>query len=191
MFNACPTNTLIQELERDDDMRPCLISAAVLALISAGAGAATPEQTPANPPRTVAAPVSATALYIVQAASLDAASRSVRSVGADVHQKLDIIRAVSAHLTPAQAARLRADAHVRLFQDRELRTSGSLFDFLKKTTNTLNSTLANNALVKPVSTSVLAPVVGTVTTNQIVSTITSSATNVARPYRCVFPLSNE
>ena len=57
----------------------------------------------------------AEATYIVQGASLDAARTEVRRVGAEPERELDIIHAVAVRLTPAQVARLRANADVRVF----------------------------------------------------------------------------
>jgi hypothetical protein len=61
------------------------------------------------------------ALYIVQAATTDAARQIVLSVGAQPEKSLDIIHAVSAYLLPEQVAKLTA-SNVRLFKDRKITT---------------------------------------------------------------------
>jgi hypothetical protein len=45
--------------------------------------------------------------YLVQAANVNAARRSVMSVGATVEQSLPIVSGVAAHLSSSQAHRLR------------------------------------------------------------------------------------
>ncbi len=52
----------------------------------------------------------------------------MRGVGVEPSQKLDVIRAVAANLTPAQVARLRTVPGLRVYADRQLRTSGSLLE---------------------------------------------------------------
>ena len=63
------------------------------------------------------------ARYLVQAPNAEDARRDVRNVGARVDQDLGIIHAVSAHLTPRQAARLRAMPGVHVFNDRSVETT--------------------------------------------------------------------
>ena len=110
--------------------------------------------------------------YIVQSASLDSARTHVRDVGAEPERDLDIIRAVAARLTPAQVASLRASPGVRVFDDREVHTRGTLLGGVTDLVNGVNSTLAQNPLVQTVQT-VAAPVVSTVACNPLVSTVTS------------------
>ncbi len=63
--------------------------------------------------------------YLVQAASLEAASRLVADVGGEVTADLKIIKAVAALLTDSQLQTLRAHSQiVRVWEDRELTTSG-------------------------------------------------------------------
>ena len=111
-------------------------------------------------------------LYIVQARSIEAARKSVSSVGAEAAQPLEIIHSVSAYLSPLQVAQLRATPGVRLFEDRAVATRGSLMSLVKTVTNNTNSTLASTAVVKVVTT-VATPVVSTVTTNPVLSKVTT------------------
>ena len=75
------------------------------------------------------------ARYIVQATTARAAARDVARVGGRTDQDLAIIRAVSAHLNPAQVARLRSTAGVRVFEDRSLITEGNLLTLLSPVTS--------------------------------------------------------
>ena len=79
--------------------------------------------------------VRAAARYIVQATTARAARRDVARVGAQTDQDLAIIRAVSAHLTPEQVARLRSTAGVRVFADRSLTTEGNVLTLLSPVTS--------------------------------------------------------
>src|SRR5688572_27658746 len=119
-----------------------------------------------------AAQTAASATYIVQAASLEAARAQARSVGAEPERDLDIIDSVAVALTPAQLARLRGAADVRVFEDRAVHTSGTLLGGLQDLVNDVNSTLAESSLVQTVQT-VAAPVVSTVACNSLLSTVTS------------------
>ena len=86
----------------------------LIALLSMAAlAAAAPVMTPEPVPSAAVAPE----LWIVQAASVAAARRSVDGVGARVEQELDIIHGVSAYLNPWQLEHLRTRARVRLFKD--------------------------------------------------------------------------
>ncbi len=114
----------------------------------------------------------AAATYIVQGASLDSARTHVRRVGAEPDRDLDIIRAVAVRLTATQVARLRQNSDVRVFDDREIRTRGTLLGGVGDLLNGVNSTLARNPLVQTVQT-VASPVVSTVACNPLVSTATS------------------
>jgi len=94
----------------------------------------------------------APALFIVQAATMSSARRSVDGVNAKVERELAIIHAVSAYLSPGQADQLRRSSGVHLFEDRLVTTRGSLLSPL------------TNWVVSPVSTltSPLVSAVGTV-----------------------------
>src|SRR5262245_32952312 len=156
-------------------MRAQTVPSLLLALVTSGvaAAAAPGTPTPAQPAAALPAAVAtAGALYIVQAGSTEAALKSVRAAGAEVQQRLEVIRAVSAHLTPAQVERVRATSGVRLFEDRKLKTSGSLLSLLKNTTNATNSTLATS-VVGTVTSQAVTPLVGAVTTTQVVSNLTA------------------
>src|SRR5689334_15492761 len=115
-------------------MRAQIVSSVLVALASSAAvvAAAPAERTPVPlPAQAVAVP--APSLFIVQGATMDAAARNVRRVGANVRQELDIIHAVSAYLTPAQSERLRT-AGMKVYADRTVSTRG-LTDLLKSTVN--------------------------------------------------------
>ena len=73
----------------------------------------------------IAAPASASR-YIIEANSTIEAHQRAEFVGATVEQELDIIHGVTAELTPAQVAQLRASATVRLYTDRAVGTKGKL-----------------------------------------------------------------
>ena len=94
----------------------------------------------------------------MQGATLDAARASVRRVGAEPERELDIIHAVSARLTDEQLTRLRAQADIKVFDDRAVKTRGTLLGGLQNVVNDVNSTLANTRLVQTVQT-VASPVV--------------------------------
>src|SRR5579862_9280727 len=119
-------------------------------------------------------------LYIIQAATADAARQRVQLVGAHSERMLDIINAVVAHLSRRQAERLRTYRDVRLYEDRALDASASLLGGLTSTvisatnsvTSAANSSVASSA-VGAVATSVAAPLVSTVVTNPLVSAVTS------------------
>jgi hypothetical protein len=83
--------------------------------------AATTFSVPADQSQSASHEVAAAALYIVQAATTDAARQIVLSVGAQPEKSLDIIHAVSAYLLPEQVAKLSA-SNVRLFKDRPVTT---------------------------------------------------------------------
>ncbi|RPI59115.1 MAG: hypothetical protein EHM50_09730, partial [Lysobacterales bacterium] len=112
------------------------------------------------------------ATYIVQAASLDSARTHVRRVGAEPERDLEIIHAVAVRLTPAQLTRLRGASDVRVFDDREVRTTGTLLGGLQDLVNDVNSTLAESSLVQTVQT-VASPLVSTVACNSLLNTVTS------------------
>jgi hypothetical protein len=86
-----------------------VLSLAMLALGAAGAARASDEPTPA-----------ALARYIVQSASMSFARETVVSAGGRVVAYLDVVHGVSAELTAAQVAKLRADPRIHLFADRSL-----------------------------------------------------------------------
>ena len=114
----------------------------------------------------------AEATYIVQGASLDSARTQVRRVGAEPERDLDIIHAVAVRLTPAQLARLRANSDVRVFDDRAVRTRGTLLGGLQDIAQRRQLDARANSLVQTVQT-VASPVVSTVACNPLVSTVTS------------------
>src|SRR5450631_2698543 len=66
------------------------------------------------------------ARYIVQAATVGIANQDVARAGGKTELNLPIIHAVSAHLNPGQAARLRRTAGVHVFDDRSLTTEGGV-----------------------------------------------------------------
>src|SRR5262249_27659037 len=105
-------------------------------------------------------------------ATLDAARASVRRVGAEPDRELEIIKAVSTHLTDDQLVRLRAQADVKVFDDRAVKTRGTLLGGLQNIINDVNSTLANNRVVQTVQT-VASPVVSTVACNAALNPVTS------------------
>ena len=112
------------------------------------------------------------ATYIVQSETLDAARDHVRRVGAEPARDFDIIHAVEVQLTADQAARLRANTRVRVFDDRAITTRGTLLGGLQNLVNDLNSTLASSRLVQTVQT-VASPVLSAVACNAALSPITS------------------
>src|SRR3984893_16142726 len=104
----------------------------LIALVVTGAASATVSATDF----VAHAPVAGTAArYIVQATTARAAAQDVARVGGQTDQDLGIIRAVSAHLNPEQAARLRSRAAVRVFEDRSLTTEGNLLTLLSPVTS--------------------------------------------------------
>lgn len=103
----------------------------------------------AAPDSSVANAEATSSLYIVQAKSVDAASRRVRSAGIEAERELAVINAVTAYLTPAQLASLRGDASVRVYEDRSLE-SKSLFGALRAVTNSVYATLGTNPVVQVV-----------------------------------------
>jgi hypothetical protein len=74
------------------------------------------------------AQVQAAATYIVQSETLEAARSHVRRIGAEPARDFEIIHAVEVQLTAEQAARLRANARVRVFDDRAITTRGARGD---------------------------------------------------------------
>jgi hypothetical protein len=150
----------------------------LMAVVAASAMAASTPNAPAQPASAApvkagSAEVKADALFIVQGKTMNAALKSVRAVGAEAHQELEIIRAVSANLTPSQVGRLRAEKGLRVYEDRALSTRGWLDSLLKTTVNDTNSTVANVPLLQPVTGNVAFPLVGTLTTTPLVSRLTS------------------
>src|SRR5271163_5004339 len=97
--------------------------------------------------------------YLVRAASVTTARRSVMHVGATVEQTLPIVNGVVARLSVSQADRLRATVGVRLFADRAVRTSQSLLSTLLGTTENVVSTTLVTANTLPVVSSVTSSVV--------------------------------
>ncbi len=97
--------------------------------------------------------------YLVQAANVTDARRSVMRVGATVEQSLPIVNGVAAHLSAPQAARLRAAAGVRVFADRAVATSQSLLSTLTSATGDIVSTTLVTANALPVLSSVTSSVV--------------------------------
>ena len=162
--------------------RSRLICSAALLLALSGAIPRTPGQVPAGRAavtRSIAAPAS---VYIVEAPSVAVAGRGVRSVGARVDRELRIIHAVSARLTARQAARLRGELGVRLFQDRPLQMSqagsllGGLTGSLESAGNSASSAVDETLATSPVGAvtgSVAAPVLSSVETNPLVSAVTT------------------
>src|SRR5688500_6743407 len=114
----------------------------------------------------------APATYIVQSETLDAARAHVRRVGAAPARDFEIIHAVEVQLTADQAARLRANTRVRVFDDRAISTRGTLLGGLTDLVNDVNSTLAETQLVQSVQT-VVAPVLSTVACNSLLGSVTS------------------
>src|SRR5688572_30499593 len=78
-------------------------------------------------------------LYIVQAKSSEAAARRIHAEGAEAQRELDVINAVTAYLTPAQLAALRADSSVRVFDDRAVGLRGSWSYTFNSTSNYYSS----------------------------------------------------
>ena len=105
--------------------------------------------------------------YLVQAANVSVARRSVVRVGATVEQNLPIVSGVAAHLSSAQAQRLRAASGVRLFADRALKTSQSLLSTLTSTTGKILSTTLVTANSVPLVSSVTSSVVGLTSGNSV------------------------
>jgi len=105
--------------------------------------------------------------YLVQAASVTVARRSVMHVGATVEQNLPIVHGVAARLSASQADRLRATDGVRLFADRAVRTSQSLLSTLLGTTEDVVSTTLVTANKVPLVTGVTGPVVGLTTGSSV------------------------
>jgi serine protease AprX len=83
------------------------------------------------------------ARYIVQAITTSDADLDVQRVGARSEQQLAIIHAVSAHLNPWQATRLRSSPGVRVFEDRALITEGGLLGLLSPVTSPLVMGISN------------------------------------------------
>src|SRR5688500_10167044 len=109
--------------------------------------------------------------YIVQSDTLDAARTHVRRVGAEPARDFEIIHAVEVQLTSAQAAKLRANTSVRVFDDRAVKTRGTLLGGLTDLVNDVNSTLAQSSLIQTVQT-VTSPIVSTLACNSLLSTAT-------------------
>ena len=145
-------------------MRTPSISLLLSALVATTAVAA-PDSSVANAEAT-------SSLYIVQAKSVDAASRRVRSAGIEAERELAVINAVTAYLTPAQLVSLRNDASVRVYEDRSLETR-SLFGALRAVTNSAYATLGTNPVVQVVQQTT-APVTSTVLTLPVTSSVTGA-----------------
>ena len=107
-------------------MRAHSIPSVLAALLATGAAYAAAPEAPVTVATAVAQDIANAPLFIVQGSSVQAAMDGVRSVGVEPQRQLDLIRAVAANLTPAQAARLRAVQGLRVYQDRALKPSGSL-----------------------------------------------------------------
>ena len=157
-------------------MRVQSIPSILAALLATGAAtsavsAATPV-TPAMSPTAVVQDIANAPLFIVQGSNLAAALHGVRSVGVEPQQRLEVIRAVSANLTPSQVARLRATPGLRVYQDRQLRTSGSLLGGVQSLLNKANSTLANTFVV-PTITQLVTPPVFSLLATPVLSSVTS------------------
>jgi hypothetical protein len=80
------------------------------------------------------------ATYVVQSDTLDAARGHVRRVGAEPQRDFEIIHAVAVQLTPAQVERLRANTDVKVFDDRAIKTRGTLPGGTQNLVNDVNST---------------------------------------------------
>src|ERR1700720_3159061 len=119
-------------------------------LIALWSMAALAAAAPLTTPGPVRPATAAPALWIVEAASVAAARRSVAGVGARVEQELDIIHGVSAYLNPWQIEHLRTRTGVHLFQDRALTTRACLLGSVVSTTNTLVSSANNTVASSPV-----------------------------------------
>ncbi len=158
----------------------CSISLALLS-ISTAVGA-TPVTQPGSVRLASAAHIPQS-LYIVQAATMSASERSVARVNATVERDFEVIHAVSAYLTPAQASRLRGTSGVHIFQDRVLSTRG-LGSLLKSITKSVVSTVgAVAAPVVTVATPVVTPVARIVApvTNPVLRLVTPLAAPVLTP----------
>jgi subtilisin family serine protease len=168
---------------------PLRFSTLLIAALSATAALSTYA---AQPGTTVsAAPSEAQpSRYIVQAATSHDARRNVIRVHATIGQELELIRAVSAYLTPKQVAQLRHMHGVRVFADRPLSTSGlnslltnvtsQTVSLVNGTTTPLDSTLASNPLVGgTVMGQVAYPLVSTLVSNPLVSSLTSPIVQAA------------
>ena len=101
-----------------------LAAAAILAL--APATLPTPAEKPAN---TLSAMT-----YLIQASDVDTAARRVGEAGGDVTERLPIIRAVAATLTPAQLLELD---DLRIYTDAQVSLSGKKSKKAKKLSSTL------------------------------------------------------
>ena len=105
---------------------------------------------------------------VPKAATVALARQDVQQAGGTVERDLVVIHAVSAYLDGVQAAGLRARSDVRIFADRSMRTDGllslvgSLTAPVQTVTNSVNSTVATNPVVKAVTT-VTTPLTATVT----------------------------
>ena len=117
-------------------------------------------------------------LYIVQAATVEAARQSVERVAGNVEQPLEIIHAVSAYLTLDQAEQLRQSG-VRVYADRTLSARG-LLSWLTPITTPIVSTVGTVAtpIAAPLVTA-LSPITTPVT--QALAPVTSPVLNVATP----------
>src|SRR4051794_23021065 len=104
-------------------MRVHSIPSVLAALLAAGAASAVTPVTAEMPSAAVAHEIAHASLFIVQGSNVDIALRGVRSVGVEPSQKLEVIRAVAADLTPSQVARLRATPGLRVYADRQLRST--------------------------------------------------------------------
>src|SRR5690349_5237864 len=143
---------------------------AVLLTTGAAASAAAPG-TPVVPATAVAQERANAPLFIVQGSNVEVASHGVLTVGAEPKRTLEVIRAVAANLTPSQVARLRATPGLRVYADRQLRTS-SLLGSVQTVVNNTNSTLANTFVV-PTVTQLATPTVFTLLATPVLSSVTS------------------
>src|SRR5262245_13562619 len=115
-------------------MRAHTIPSVLAALLAAGVASAAAPELPAVPSKAIAQDIANAPLFIVQGSNVEAALREVRSLGVEPQRKLEVIRAVAVNLTPAQLTRLRAVPGLRIYEDRQLRTS-SLLSLVKSTVN--------------------------------------------------------
>ena len=152
-------------------MRVHSIPSILAALLAAGAASAATPVTAGVPSAAVAQEIANASLFIVQGSNVDVALRGVRSVGVEPSQKLEVIRAVAADLTPSQVARLRATPGLRVYADRQLRSTG-LLDLVKSTVNNVNSTAANVFVVQTI-TQLTTPTVFSLLATKALSTITT------------------
>jgi len=118
-------------------------------------------------------------LYIVQAATVEAAQQGVERVASNVEQQFEIIGAVSAYLTAEQVDQLESSG-LRVYANRKIATHSWLGSLLGSLTAPVTSTVGTVAA--PVATPVLnlaAPL--TTPLLQTLAPVTSPVLNLATP----------